>query len=107
VEEPLRIFIESLLQTVVLTERIGSKRRADGAMDRAITDGGAMRKYAGILLTVAVAAGCTGIASKVDTTPTHDLPNLYRSVSPSGNLTLNVADGQVPAGQKDPLKPLK
>src|SRR5947209_13963402 len=38
----------------------------------------------------AVAAGCAGLishpVSNLDTTPTNDLPNPYRSVSPWGNL---------------------
>src|SRR5258708_39656798 len=38
-----------------------------------------------ILFTIA-AAGCAGIASNTDTTPTNDLPNPYRSVSPCGSL---------------------
>ena len=50
---------------------------------------GPMRKHApakaGILLAIAAAAGCAGIVSNLDTTPTNDLPNPYRS-SPFGNL---------------------
>lgn len=44
----------------------------------------------GILLAVvaiaAAAASCTGIVSNLDATPTNDLPNPYRSVSPWGKL---------------------
>src|SRR5712671_63365 len=46
-----------------------------------------MRAYASTLLVLATAAAsCTSIVSNTDTTPTNDLPNPYRSVSPWGNL---------------------
>jgi hypothetical protein len=46
-----------------------------------------MYAYAPILLVLAAAAvSCTSIVSNTDTTPTNDLPNPYRSVSPWGNL---------------------
>ena len=38
------------------------------------------------LFALAAAAGCAGIVSNLDTTPTNDLPNPYRSVSPWGKL---------------------
>ena len=43
-------------------------------------------KQAALLMIAAVTLGCAGIVSNLDTTPTNDLPNPYRSVSPWGNL---------------------
>jgi sugar lactone lactonase YvrE len=37
-------------------------------------------------LTLALLAGCTGISSNLDVTPTNDLPNPYRTVGPWGTL---------------------
>jgi sugar lactone lactonase YvrE len=40
-----------------------------------------------VRLTIAAAtAGCAGVASNLDTTPTNDLPNPYKTVSPWGKL---------------------
>ena len=46
-------------------------------------------KQALLSAVIAAAAGCAGVAgitSHLDTTPTNDLPNPYRSVSPWGKL---------------------
>src|SRR5258706_12739876 len=43
-------------------------------------------KQGALLMIAAAIAGCAGIVSNLDTTPTNDLPNPYRSVSLWGNL---------------------
>jgi len=43
-------------------------------------------KQAILVVLAGAAAGCAGVVSNLDTTPTNDLPNPYRSVSPWGRL---------------------